>query len=65
MLSPMIPVVTFATLLDSVIRHYLVIPVDHIPTVKELQSRDEDYSLVSHMLGVEQTILHKEAPQVE
>lgn len=26
-------------------RHYLVIPVDHIPTVKDLQRRPEDYSL--------------------
>lgn len=26
-------------------RHYLVIPLDHIPTVNDLQRRPEDYSL--------------------
>ncbi|KAI3727463.1 hypothetical protein L6452_16077 [Arctium lappa] len=43
-------------------RHYLVIPVDHIATVKDLGRRTEDYSLVSHMLNVGQTLLSRDAP---
>ncbi|KAG2681523.1 hypothetical protein I3760_11G149600 [Carya illinoinensis] len=45
------------------IRYYLVIPVEHIPTVKDLQWRTEDYSLVSHMLEVKQMPLCRDAPQ--
>lgn len=44
-------------------RHFLVIPVEHIPTVNDLQKRDEDYSLVNHMLNVGKTLLHQDAPQ--
>ncbi|KAG7956927.1 hypothetical protein I3843_11G149500 [Carya illinoinensis] len=44
-------------------RYYLVIPVEHIPTVKDLQWRTEDYSLVSHMLEVKQMPLCRDAPQ--
>ncbi|XP_028093161.1 bifunctional adenosine 5'-phosphosulfate phosphorylase/adenylylsulfatase HINT4-like isoform X2 [Camellia sinensis] len=44
-------------------RHYLVVPVEHIPTVKDLQRRTEDHSLVSHMLNVGQNLLHRDAPQ--
>ncbi|GMQ04914.1 hypothetical protein CsSME_00050153 [Camellia sinensis var. sinensis] len=44
-------------------RHYLVVPVEHIPTVKDLQRRTEDFSLVSHMLNVGQNLLHRDAPQ--
>uniref|UniRef100_A0A7N2REE9 HIT domain-containing protein n=1 Tax=Quercus lobata TaxID=97700 RepID=A0A7N2REE9_QUELO len=43
--------------------HYLVIPLEHIPTVKNLERRTEDYSLVSHMLEVGQTLLRRDAPQ--
>ncbi|GKA20885.1 root primordium defective 1-like protein [Tanacetum coccineum] len=43
-------------------RHYLVIPVDHIATVKNLQRRTQDYSLVSHMLDVGQMLLTRDAP---
>ncbi|KAB5564084.1 hypothetical protein DKX38_004138 [Salix brachista] len=39
-------VVAFQDISPSAFRHYLVIPVEHIPTVNELQKRDEDYSLV-------------------
>ncbi|KAH0870730.1 hypothetical protein HID58_077752 [Brassica napus] len=42
---------------------YLVIPVEHIPTVRDLQRRDEDYSLGCHMLSVGNELLHKDAPQ--
>ncbi|KAI7751284.1 hypothetical protein M8C21_003876 [Ambrosia artemisiifolia] len=44
------------------IRHYLVIPVEHIATVKDLQRRPQDYSLVRHMLSVGQTLLSRDAP---
>ncbi|KAJ6704113.1 APRATAXIN-RELATED [Salix viminalis] len=56
-------VVAFQDISPSAFRHYLVIPVEHIPTVNELQKRDEDYSLVNHMLDVGKTLLHQDAPQ--
>ncbi|KAK3224888.1 hypothetical protein Dsin_004750 [Dipteronia sinensis] len=56
-------VVAFQDIKPSAFRHYLVIPVDHISTVKDLQRREEDYSLVSHMLNVGQTLLRRDAPQ--
>ncbi|XP_008437086.1 bifunctional adenosine 5'-phosphosulfate phosphorylase/adenylylsulfatase HINT4 isoform X3 [Cucumis melo] len=46
--------------------HFLVIPKEHIPTVRNLQRRAEDYSLaVSHMLGVGQTLLSQDSPQLK
>uniref|UniRef100_A0A0D3DEG1 HIT domain-containing protein n=1 Tax=Brassica oleracea var. oleracea TaxID=109376 RepID=A0A0D3DEG1_BRAOL len=38
-------VVAFQDIKPAAQRHYLVIPVEHIPTVRDLQRRDEDYSL--------------------
>ncbi|KAJ4832313.1 Bifunctional adenosine 5'-phosphosulfate phosphorylase/adenylylsulfatase hint4 [Turnera subulata] len=45
--------------------HYLVIPVQHIPTVNDLRRGEEDYALVSHMLGVGRTLLQRDAPQAK
>ncbi|KAL0727737.1 hypothetical protein Bca4012_023830 [Brassica carinata] len=57
-------VVAFQDIKPAARRHYLVIPKEHIPTVRDLQRRDEDYSLaVSHMLSVGQELLLKDAPQ--
>ncbi|GAV78544.1 DcpS_C domain-containing protein [Cephalotus follicularis] len=56
-------VVAFQDIKPAAFRHYLVIPVEHIPTVKDLHRKDEDYSLVSHMLNVGQTLLYQDAPQ--
>ncbi|GAB4858037.1 Bifunctional adenosine 5'-phosphosulfate phosphorylase/adenylylsulfatase hint4 [Ancistrocladus abbreviatus] len=56
-------VVAFPDINPAAFRHYLVIPVEHIPTVKDLQKRPEDYSLVSHMLDVGKNLLVKDAPQ--
>ncbi|KAL3598632.1 hypothetical protein D5086_006550 [Populus alba] len=56
-------VVAFQDINPSAFRHFLVIPVEHIPTVNDLQKRDEDYSLVNHMLNVGKTLLHQDAPQ--
>ncbi|KAH9317707.1 hypothetical protein KI387_019476, partial [Taxus chinensis] len=42
--------------------HYLVIPVDHIATVRNLQRRKEDYVLVEHMLKIGQSLLQKDVP---
>ncbi|XP_059643003.1 bifunctional adenosine 5'-phosphosulfate phosphorylase/adenylylsulfatase HINT4 isoform X1 [Cornus florida] len=36
---------------------------EHISTVRDLKRRTEDFSLVSHMLSVGQTLLHRDAPQ--
>ncbi|XP_056854288.1 uncharacterized protein LOC108852295 [Raphanus sativus] len=36
---------------------------EHIPTVRDLQRRDEDYSLVTHMLSVGKEMLQNDAPQ--
>ncbi|GKV38055.1 hypothetical protein SLEP1_g46005 [Rubroshorea leprosula] len=58
-------VVAFQDIKPAAFRHYLVIPVEHIPTVKDLQRRSEDYSLVLHMLNVGQTLLRKDAPEAE
>ncbi|XP_023769073.1 bifunctional adenosine 5'-phosphosulfate phosphorylase/adenylylsulfatase HINT4 isoform X3 [Lactuca sativa] len=55
-------VVAFQDINPSAFRHYLVIPVEHIATVKSLRRRTEDYSLVSHMLNVGQTLLQRDAP---
>ncbi|XP_052293266.1 bifunctional adenosine 5'-phosphosulfate phosphorylase/adenylylsulfatase HINT4 isoform X2 [Citrus sinensis] len=38
-------VVAFQDIKPAAYRHYLVISVDHIPTVRDLQRRAEDYSL--------------------
>ncbi|KAL6178348.1 hypothetical protein ACLB2K_049866 [Fragaria x ananassa] len=38
-------VVAFQDIKPAALRHYLVIPVDHIPTVNDLQRRPEDYTL--------------------
>nr|GEX32016.1 bifunctional adenosine 5'-phosphosulfate phosphorylase/adenylylsulfatase HINT4 [Tanacetum cinerariifolium] len=55
-------VVAFQDINPSAFKHYLVIPVDHIATVKNLQRRTQDYSLVSHMLDVGQMLLTRDAP---
>ncbi|CAN1748186.1 Bifunctional adenosine 5'-phosphosulfate phosphorylase/adenylylsulfatase HINT4, partial [Linum perenne] len=44
-------------------RHYLVIPVKHIATVNDLRRREEDYTLVNHMLQVGRTLLQQDAPE--
>ncbi|AEE83771.2 histidine triad nucleotide-binding 4 [Arabidopsis thaliana] len=56
-------VIAFQDIKPAAQRHYLVIPKEHIPTVNDLQRRDEDYSLVRHMLSVGQQLLQKDAPQ--
>ncbi|KAK8471902.1 hypothetical protein PHAVU_002G062701 [Phaseolus vulgaris] len=56
-------VVAFQDINPSAFRHYLVIPVAHIPTVKDLQRRTDDHSLVNHMLEVGKTLLLRDAPQ--
>ncbi|KAF9601948.1 hypothetical protein IFM89_024282 [Coptis chinensis] len=38
-------VVAFQDIKPAAFRHYLVIPVEHISTVKDLQRRTEDYNL--------------------
>ncbi|XP_042503851.1 bifunctional adenosine 5'-phosphosulfate phosphorylase/adenylylsulfatase HINT4-like isoform X3 [Macadamia integrifolia] len=55
-------VVAFQDINPSAFKHYLVIPVEHISTVKDLQRRMADYQLVSHLLDVGQTLLHRDAP---
>uniref|UniRef100_A0A7N0TR39 HIT domain-containing protein n=1 Tax=Kalanchoe fedtschenkoi TaxID=63787 RepID=A0A7N0TR39_KALFE len=49
--------VAFLHINRSAYRHYLVIPVDHIATVRDLQRR------TTHVLTVGQTILHRDAQQ--
>ncbi|XP_050375723.1 bifunctional adenosine 5'-phosphosulfate phosphorylase/adenylylsulfatase HINT4 [Argentina anserina] len=56
-------VVAFQDIKPAALRHYLVIPVDHIRTVNDLQRRPEDYSLVSHMLEVGKALIQRDAPQ--
>nr|GMC87290.1 bifunctional adenosine 5'-phosphosulfate phosphorylase/adenylylsulfatase HINT4 [Ipomoea batatas] len=40
-------VVAFQDINPSALRHYLVISKEHIPTVKDLQKRQDDYTLGS------------------
>ncbi|XP_047172605.1 bifunctional adenosine 5'-phosphosulfate phosphorylase/adenylylsulfatase HINT4 isoform X1 [Vigna umbellata] len=56
-------VVAFQDINPSAFRHYLVVPVAHIPTVKDLQRKPDDHSLVNHMLEVGKTLLLRDAPQ--
>ncbi|XP_048558516.1 bifunctional adenosine 5'-phosphosulfate phosphorylase/adenylylsulfatase HINT4 isoform X1 [Triticum urartu] len=51
--------------LCNVCRHYLVIPIEHIPTVKNLQRTNEDHQLVSHMVKVGKDLLSRDAPKSE
>ncbi|URE03476.1 Scavenger mRNA decapping enzyme C-term binding [Musa troglodytarum] len=56
-------VVAFRDINPSAVGHYLVVPVEHIPTVKHLRRRTEDYHLVNHMLNVGKTLLARDAPE--
>ncbi|XP_004511680.1 bifunctional adenosine 5'-phosphosulfate phosphorylase/adenylylsulfatase HINT4 isoform X1 [Cicer arietinum] len=56
-------VVAFRDINPSAFRHYLVVPVEHIPTVNDLQRKTEDHSLVNHMLEVGRMLLVRDAPQ--
>ncbi|CAA3028556.1 bifunctional adenosine 5 -phosphosulfate phosphorylase adenylylsulfatase HINT4 [Olea europaea subsp. europaea] len=58
-------VVAFQDINPSAFRHYLVIPIEHIPTVKDLQQRSKDFSLVSHMLNVGQNLVQRDAPHAK
>ncbi|KMS97886.1 hypothetical protein BVRB_5g123150 [Beta vulgaris subsp. vulgaris] len=55
--------VAFQDINPAAFRHYLVIPIQHIPTVKNLQRGDEHFSLVTQMLNVGKTLLQLEASQ--
>ncbi|XP_051119371.1 bifunctional adenosine 5'-phosphosulfate phosphorylase/adenylylsulfatase HINT4 isoform X2 [Andrographis paniculata] len=54
-------VVAFQDINPSAFRHYLVIPIEHIPTVKDLRRTSEDFALVSHMLNVGKNLLQRDA----
>ncbi|PON93014.1 HIT-like domain containing protein [Trema orientale] len=58
-------VVAFPDISPAAVRHYLVIPAAHIPSVNDLQKGAEDYSLVNHMLEVGQTLLRRDAPECQ
>ncbi|KAG6416998.1 hypothetical protein SASPL_124439 [Salvia splendens] len=58
-------VVAFQDISPSALKHYLVIPVEHIPTVKQLRRRAEDFALVSNMLDVGRALLERDAPHAE
>lgn len=55
-------VVAFEDINPAALRHYLVIPVEHISTVRDLQRRKEDYTLVEDMLKIGQSLLQRDAP---
>ncbi|XP_039056325.1 bifunctional adenosine 5'-phosphosulfate phosphorylase/adenylylsulfatase HINT4-like [Hibiscus syriacus] len=56
-------IVAFQDIKPAAFRHYLVVPVEHIPTVNDLQRGNEHYTLVSDMLNVGETMLSRDAPQ--
>ncbi|KAL6652319.1 hypothetical protein ACP70R_011244 [Stipagrostis hirtigluma subsp. patula] len=55
-------VVAFKDINPSAFRHYLVIPIEHIPTVKSLQRTEDDHQLVNHMVKVGKDLLTRDAP---
>ncbi|KAL4178748.1 hypothetical protein AMTRI_Chr13g83790 [Amborella trichopoda] len=56
-------VVAFHDNNPSAFCHFLVIPVEHIATVKDLRRSNEHSLLVNHMLNVGQNLLQKDAPE--
>ncbi|KAG0449315.1 hypothetical protein HPP92_020664 [Vanilla planifolia] len=56
-------VVAFPDINPSALRHFLVIPIEHIPTVTNLHRRTEDFQLVNHMLDVGRSLLQTDAPE--
>ncbi|GJN02219.1 hypothetical protein PR202_ga19549 [Eleusine coracana subsp. coracana] len=58
-------VVAFRDINPSAFRHYLIIPIEHISTVKSLQRTEDDYQLVSHMVKVGKDLLNRDAPNSE
>uniref|UniRef100_A0A804RJX1 HIT domain-containing protein n=1 Tax=Zea mays TaxID=4577 RepID=A0A804RJX1_MAIZE len=58
-------VVAFRDINPSAFRHYLVIPIDHIPTVNSLRKTKDDHQLVSHMVKVGKDFLNQDAPNSE
>ncbi|EES12562.1 hypothetical protein BDA96_06G176700 [Sorghum bicolor] len=58
-------VVAFRDINPSAFRHYLVIPIDHIPTVNSLHKTKDDHQLVSHMVKVGKDLLNQDAPNSE
>ncbi|CAM0903607.1 unnamed protein product [Alopecurus aequalis] len=58
-------VVAFQDINPSAFRHYLVIPIEHIPTVNDLRITNEDHQLVSHMVKVGKDLLGQDAPLSE
>ncbi|KAJ4811999.1 Histidine triad nucleotide-binding protein 3 [Rhynchospora pubera] len=55
-------VVAFPDINPSAFRHYLVIPVEHVPTVNSLDRIPEHYELVDRMLKVGKDLLSRDAP---
>ncbi|KAF8702833.1 hypothetical protein HU200_032667 [Digitaria exilis] len=58
-------VVAFRDINPSAFRHYLVIPIEHIPTVNSLQRTTDDHQLVGHMVKVGKDLLNQDAPNSE
>ncbi|KAL2472498.1 histidine triad nucleotide-binding 4 [Abeliophyllum distichum] len=58
-------IVAFQDINPSAFRHYLVVTIEHIPTVKDLKRRSEDFLLVSHMLNVGQNLVQRDAPHAK
>ncbi|WVZ12965.1 hypothetical protein V8G54_017495 [Vigna mungo] len=59
-------VVAFQDINPSAFRHYLVVPVTHIPTVKDLQRKPDDHSLGKETHSwVGKTLLLRDAPQAQ
>ncbi|KAJ1688262.1 hypothetical protein LUZ63_019652 [Rhynchospora breviuscula] len=56
-------VVAFPDHRPAALRHYLVIPVEHVgPTVNSLDKIPKHYELVNHMLNVGKDLLRRDAP---
>ncbi|RLM64515.1 hypothetical protein C2845_PM16G15040 [Panicum miliaceum] len=58
-------VVAFRDINPSAFRHFLVIPIDHIPTINSLRRTKDDHQLVSHMVKVGKDLLNQDAPNSE
>ncbi|MCO5558153.1 hypothetical protein L7F22_011730 [Adiantum nelumboides] len=55
-------IVAFQDINPSAFRHYLVIPKEHIPTIKQLCKGEQHYMLVQHMMQTGETLMRRDAP---
>eukprot|EP00252_Welwitschia_mirabilis_P026487 TRINITY_DN8707_c0_g1_i1.p1 TRINITY_DN8707_c0_g1~~TRINITY_DN8707_c0_g1_i1.p1 ORF type:complete len:151 (+),score=22.31 TRINITY_DN8707_c0_g1_i1:172-624(+) len=56
-------VIAIQDIRPAAVRHYLVIPVEHISSVRDLSRSEEDYALVDHMYKIGHFLVRRDAPK--